>query len=76
MRSPVRSASLVGVLAGMLPVASALGLPLTHSALVRQEALGEDAKVVLERVTALTRDTQKDVREAAENALQKLKGQP
>jgi HEAT repeat protein len=41
-----------------------------------QEALGDDAKAVLERVTALTRDPQKDVREAADNALKKLKTQP
>jgi HEAT repeat protein len=38
-----------------------------------QEALGDDARAVLERVTALTKDGQKDVREAAENALKKLK---
>jgi HEAT repeat protein len=39
-----------------------------------QEALGADAKAVVDRVTDLTRNSRKEVREAAENALKKLKG--
>ena len=38
-----------------------------------QEALGDDAKAVVDRVTAMTKDSLKDVREGAENALKKLK---
>lgn len=38
-----------------------------------QEALGADAKTVIERVAELTKDSRKDVREGAENALKKLK---
>ena len=38
-----------------------------------QEALGDDAKAVVDRVSAMTKDSLKDVREGAENALKKLK---
>ena len=38
-----------------------------------QEALGDDAKAVVDRVSDMTKDSLKDVREGAENALKKLK---
>ena len=37
-----------------------------------QEVLAEDAKAVLEHIVELTKDSLKDVREGAENALKKL----
>jgi len=38
------------------------------------DALGAEAKVVVDRVTELSKSGRKEVREAADNALKKLKG--
>jgi HEAT repeat protein len=39
-----------------------------------KDGLGDEANAVIERVTALTKDGLKEIREAAENTLRKLKG--